>query len=61
MEKPVQLYQEQYPHLFQKLKVSGKALKNRIVAAPTHHGITTDHQDLLNERGVLVYGDRARG
>lgn len=61
MEKTLQLFQEKYPHLFQKLIVGGKTLKNRIVAAPTHHGITTDHQDLLNERGVLVYGDRARG
>ncbi len=61
MPDQYQDYQSKYPHLFQKLQVGKVTLRNRIVAAPTHHGFAADPDDRLNQWGVRTYGERAYG
>lgn len=57
----MQDYLQKYPHLFQKLQVGKATFRNRIIAAPTHHGFAAATDDRLNRCGVETYGMRALG
>lgn len=50
-----------YPHLFSPMVVKGKCFKNRIIAAPTHHSFAVDPDNNINDWGVKVWGERAKG
>lgn len=54
-------YLRRYPHLFQPMQVGNVTFRNRIFAAPTHHGFAADPDDRLNQWGVQTYGERALG
>ena len=54
-------YQKKYPHLFEPMQIGEKRFRNRIIAAPTHHGFAADPDDRLNHWGVVTYGARALG
>jgi 2,4-dienoyl-CoA reductase-like NADH-dependent reductase (Old Yellow Enzyme family)/thioredoxin reductase len=57
----MQEYQEKYPHLFKTLQVGNTTFRNRVIAAPTHHGFAAAPDDRLNRCGVETYGARAMG
>ncbi len=50
-----------YPHLFSPMVVKGKRFRNRVITAPTHHSFAVDPDNNINDWGVKVWGDRAKG
>ena len=57
--KPI--YQELYPHLFSPMTIKNTTFKNRIFGAPTALTMCTTKEGFLNEVGIQLYGNRARG
>lgn len=61
MSTIMQEYQREFPNLFKTLSIRGKTIKNRTVLAPMVFDLAMNENEFLNERGMQLYGDIAKG